>query len=103
MKKLDKVIAGLEQCHGRDCDRCGYASAGSECERCLMEDALSVIREMEQKYRDYEPVVHAHWIFWWEDGVKRCKCSECLTSYGCLDTPRCLNCGAHMDEEVVDV
>lgn len=41
MEKLGKVIAGLEQCHRdikyRDCDRCGYASAGSECERCLME------------------------------------------------------------------
>ena len=49
-----------------------------------------------------EPVVHAHWIYWWEDGVKRCKCPECLTSYGCLDTPRCPNCGAHMDEEVAE-
>ena len=49
MEKLDKVIRALEQCHRdikyRDCDVCGYASAGSECERCLMEDALEVLKE----------------------------------------------------------
>lgn len=56
MEKLGKVIAGLEQCHRdikyRDCDRCGYASAGSECERCLMEDALEVIGRLREENRD---------------------------------------------------
>lgn len=36
------------------------------------------------------------WIYWREDGIKRCKCSRCLTSYGCLDTPYCPNCGEKM-------
>lgn len=39
------------------------------------------------------------WIYWrGEDRIKRCKCSRCLTSYGCLDTPYCPNCGAKMDK-----
>ena len=38
------------------------------------------------------------WIYWREDGIKRCKCSRCLTSYGCLDTPYCPNCGEKMVE-----
>jgi hypothetical protein len=42
----------------------------------------------------------AHWIYYYEDGVKRCKCSECATSYGCFDTPYCPNCGARMDGDV---
>lgn len=37
------------------------------------------------------------WIYWREDGIKRCKCARCLTSYGCLDTPYCPNCGAQME------
>lgn len=36
------------------------------------------------------------WIYWRENGIKRCKCSRCLTSYGCLDTPYCPNCGTKM-------
>lgn len=38
------------------------------------------------------------WIYWREDGIKRCKCSRCLTSYGCLDTPYYPNCGEKMVE-----
>lgn len=40
----------------------------------------------------------AEWIYWRENGngMKRCKCSNCLTSYGCLDTPYCPNCGRKM-------
>lgn len=53
MEKLDKVIAALEQCHRdvkyRDCDRCGYADAGCECERCMMEDALEVIADLKSR------------------------------------------------------
>lgn len=49
VEKLDKVIKALEQCHRdimyRDCDCCDYASAGSECERCLMEDALEYLKQ----------------------------------------------------------
>ena len=48
---------------------------------------------------DAVEVVHGEWIYWRDnDGLKRCKCSECLTSYGCLDTPYCPNCGADMRE-----
>lgn len=36
------------------------------------------------------------WIYWRDNGIKRCKCARCLTSYGCLDTPYCPNCGADM-------
>lgn len=56
MEKLDKVIAALEQCHRdvkyRDCDRCGYAEAGSECEQCLMEDALEVLKTLSEDVID---------------------------------------------------
>ena len=37
-----------------------------------------------------------HWIYKRMRGIKTCKCSECLTSYGCMDTPYCPNCGADM-------
>lgn len=37
-----------------------------------------------------------HWIYWREKGIKRCKCSNCLTSYGCMDTPYCPNCGVRV-------
>ena len=38
----------------------------------------------------------AKWIYWRENGIKRCKCSNCKTSYGCMDTPYCPNCGRKM-------
>lgn len=60
-----------------------------------------------------EPLKHLYydrprgeWIYWREDGIKRCKCTICLTSYGCLDTPYCPNCGALMkgtDDERHDI
>ena len=28
--------------------------------------------------------------------MKQCKCSKCKTSYGCMDTPYCPNCGRKM-------
>ena len=50
---------------------------------------------------DAEPVKHAHWIYFRGlNGMKQCKCAECLTSYGNMDTPYCPNCGAKMDAEV---
>lgn len=40
-----------------------------------------------------------HWIYFTGiNGQKQCKCSECLTSYGNMDTPYCPNCGAKMNE-----
>jgi len=49
---------------------------------------------------EYRPG-HGHWIYHRDrNGIKSCKCSECLTSYGCIDTPYCPNCGAKMDQEV---
>lgn len=47
-----------------------------------------------------EPVRHGKWIRWRDlNGIKRCKCSECIVSYGNMDTPYCPNCGAKMDGE----
>ena len=43
-----------------------------------------------------------HWIYKRMRGIKTCKCSECLTSYGCMDTPYCPNCGAEMRGEKND-
>lgn len=48
---------------------------------------------------EYEPDRKGKWIYWREGGFKQCKCSECLTSYGCMDTPYCPNCGADMRGE----
>jgi len=39
----------------------------------------------------------AKWIYFRNvKGIKQCKCSKCKTSYGCLDTPFCPNCGRKM-------
>lgn len=63
------------------------------------------IRQMYNEYHEDEieelkSVVHARWIYFRNtNGIKQCKCSECLTSYGCVDTPYCPNCGAVMDLE----
>ena len=39
----------------------------------------------------------AKWIYYHDfRGLKRCKCSNCKTSYGCMDTPYCPNCGRKM-------
>ena len=37
------------------------------------------------------------WLYYLDNGRMRCKCSNCLTSYGCLDTPFCPNCGFKME------
>lgn len=40
----------------------------------------------------------AKWIYFRDSkGIKRCKCSVCKVSYGCLDTPYCPNCGRKMN------
>ena len=39
----------------------------------------------------------AKWIYFrGAKGIKQCKCSNCKTSYGCMDTPYCHNCGRKM-------
>ena len=39
----------------------------------------------------------AKWIYFRDEkGFKQCKCSNCKTSYGCMDTPFCPNCGRKM-------
>lgn len=39
----------------------------------------------------------AEWIYYRNSkGLKECKCSNCKTSYGCMDTPYCPNCGRKM-------
>lgn len=63
MEKIDKVIRALEQCHRdikyRDCDRCGYAEAGSECERVLMEDALECLKLLREDLTGAHEEIHA--------------------------------------------
>lgn len=44
----------------------------------------------------------AKWIYWRERGIKQCKCSKCKTSYGCMDTPYCPNCGRRMVGTIKD-
>ena len=66
---------------------------GSE---CRIEDVKEWLDE--QPTADVAKVDHGHWIYFRDqNGFKGCKCSECLTSYGCIDTPYCPNCGAIMD------
>lgn len=69
-----------------DYDRVHKGEAGGA--RKLMVDAPTA---------DVVEVRHGEWSYYYDDGVKRCKCSECITSYGCMDTPYCPNCGAKMD------
>ena len=39
----------------------------------------------------------AKWIYYRDiKGFTACKCSNCKTSYGCMDTPYCPNCGRKM-------
>ena len=43
----------------------------------------------------------ARWIYYRGiSGLKQCKCSNCKSSYGCLDTPYCPNCGRRMSKDV---
>lgn len=111
MEKLDKVIAGLqncsypsENCYYSDCPYCGERNGDKVCMDFLMEDALEVLRNV-------EPVVHAHWVA--EEGISDgyhtltiSSCSSCggqvsHHEYRCPDK-RCKHCGAHMDEEVAE-
>lgn len=54
--------------------------------------------ELEDLIKVYErKLKRGRWIYYFDDkGFQWCKCSECLTSYGCMDTPFCPNCGADM-------
>ena len=109
MKKLNKVIVGLECClSDADCDKCcPYFKGEYELDGCMAEmmaDALEVLKSV-------EPVVHAHWVA--EEGISDgyhtltvSSCSNCggqvsHHDYACPDK-RCKHCGAHMDEEVAD-
>lgn len=128
IRALPELIRALEECDGGGdkCADCAYNEVGDGCGNVMEMDALFWLKELrtdnkrlmerlgilraelaEERersarwVRESEPVVHAHWIYFRGlNGFKQCKCSECLTSYGCLDTPRCPNCGAHMDENL---
>lgn len=42
----------------------------------------------------------AKWIYYRDiKGFKACKCSNCKTSYGCMDTLYCPNCGRKMSSD----
>lgn len=66
--------------------------------RCTSKAALIQNSKIWQQIKDLpsadRPI--GHWIYKRMRGIKTCKCSECLTSYGCMDTPFCPNCGADM-------
>lgn len=60
-----------------------------------LEAILNDVETMPALYTN--PERRGVWIYWRDqDGTKRCKCSKCITSYGCIDTPYCPNCGARM-------
>ena len=53
---------------------------------------------MNRPIADVEEVKHGHWIYYPECGVT--KCSVCHRSVEeCVEYPRCMFCGAYMDEE----
>lgn len=60
-------------------------------QRIALREALAKVPSVKPK--------HGRWIYYYDNGVKRCKCSECLTSYGCIDTPFCPNCGSRNEVE----
>ena len=54
MSKLEKVIKGLEVCIDRvpgeyDCDECPYEIDGNYCEINLAKDALTLLKEQEER------------------------------------------------------
>lgn len=52
---------------------------------------------MNRPIADVEEVKHGHWIYYPECGVT--KCSVCHRSVEeCVEYPRCMFCGAYMDE-----
>ena len=85
-----------------------YIDREATCKECLHYDVCYLIEHYgADEYElcdhftptaDVVEVRHGHWIYWRDaDGFKQCKCSECIISYGCIDTPYCPNCGAKMD------
>lgn len=65
-----------------------------------LDKAYAISTIFDQPVADVIEVRHGHWIYFTGiHGYKQCKCSECLVSYGTIDTPYCPNCGAKMDEE----
>ena len=47
VEKVEKVITGIDICfNNKKCDKCGYEYENGLCLKALMNDALSVIREL---------------------------------------------------------
>lgn len=86
MRRKDALWV-MQMCRDRD--------ARSEAEIEAFDTAIEALKN-ETIFSADRP--RGKWIYWREDGIKRCKCSRCLTSYGCLDTPYCPNCGEKMVE-----
>lgn len=53
MEKLDKVIAGLEACwHKCSCGDCPYKERGWDCEEHLIDDAMEMLKRMDDIVKD---------------------------------------------------
>jgi len=49
--------------------------------------------------KDYEEIVHAHWIFNTKNWIAQCSfCGQPIVTEVGIGYPRCCNCGSFMDE-----
>lgn len=125
MEKINKVIAGLRGCVAGNCSNCDYTD--SDCGRDrLMKDAADLIEQLEMDLEvtrmnladarselnrlenEVEPIVHAHWDKLPSDYVRPFltpsythSCSKCGI-HGYKHYKRCYDCGAIMDEKVIE-
>ena len=108
MNETQEKIYGLLESYLEYCRTNGYTEFEVWCEDnidtinddALVQDICQEVNHIadklfEQKVRT-RMFRRAKWIYWREKGTKQCKCSKCKTSYGCMDTPYCPNCGRKM-------
>lgn len=93
MNKLINKIQTLKDIHHKLSEQERNAIQGEDLDVGVivgLKMAMRIVKEQPSAERT------GKWLYYLEDGRKHCKCSQCLTSYGCLDTPYCPNCGARM-------
>lgn len=87
----DVLNRKMEETIGFPTTRYGYKIC-----RTQLEDCMNAVENFPAA--DVRPAEYGTWIYYVDEttGMTRCKCSNCKTSYGCMDTPFCPNCGADM-------